>query len=148
MVINQAYLFFIFIVNGVLIGILFDFFRILRKSFKTKDFVTYLEDILFWILTGFSILYFIFVFNNGEIRFFMFVAIGIGTIFYMKIFSSVFIKINVNIINFLKKIFVTIIIVPIRFIKKIFFKPISFIFINIRNLYKKSCKKIENNVKN
>ena len=148
MVINQAYLFFIFIVNGILIGILFDFFRILRKSFKTKDFVTYIEDILFWILTGFSILYFIFMFNNGEIRFFMFVAIGIGIILYMKIFSSVFIKINVNIINLLKKIFMTIIIVPIKFIKKIFFKPISFIFINIRNLYRKNYKKIENNVKN
>ena len=148
MVINQAYLFFIFIVNGILIGIFFDLFRILRKSFNTKDFVTYIEDILFWILTGFSILYFIFIFNNGEIRFFMFVAIGIGVILYMKIFSSIFIKINVNIINFFKKVFSIIIIVPIRFIKKIFFKPISFIFINIRNLYKKTYKKIENNVKN
>ena len=148
MVINQAYLFFIFIVNGILIGIFFDFFRILRKSFNTKDFVTYIEDILFWILTGFSILYFIFIFNNGEIRFFMFVAIGIGVILYMKIFSSIFIKINVNVINILKKICTTIIVIPIKFIKKIFFKPISFIFINIRNLYKKTYKKIENNVKN
>lgn len=148
MVVNQAYLFFIFIINGILIGILFDFFRILRKSFNTKDFVTYIEDVLFWILIGFSILYFIFVFNNGEIRFFMFVAIGLGVILYMKIFSSVFIKISVDIINFFKKIFMTIIIVPIRYIKRIFFKPISFIFINIRNLYKKSYKKIENNVKN
>ena len=38
--------------NGVIIGILFDFFRILRKSFKTPDFVTYIEDVIFWILTG------------------------------------------------------------------------------------------------
>lgn len=148
MVENQAYLFLVFSLTGVVLGVLFDFFRVLRKTFKTGDFVTYIEDILFWILTGFSILYFIFIFNNGEIRFFMFVAIGIGVILYMKIFSSIFIKINVNIINFFKKVFSIIIIVPIRFIKKIFFKPISFIFINIRNLYKKTYKKIENNVKN
>ena len=38
---NQAYLFLIFSLNGFIIGVLFDFFRILRKSFKTKDIITY-----------------------------------------------------------------------------------------------------------
>ena len=52
MVTNQAYLFCIFIINGIIIGILFDFFRILRKTFKTSDLITYIEDSLFWILTG------------------------------------------------------------------------------------------------
>ena len=51
MVSNQAYLFFIFIVNGILIGLLFDFFRIARKVFRTNDIITYIQDILFWILT-------------------------------------------------------------------------------------------------
>ena len=161
MIMNQVYLFLIFIVNGVLIGILFDFFRILRKSFKTKDGITYFEDLLFWILTGFSILYFIFVFNNGEIRLFMFLGIAVGITLYMLIFSSLFIKINVTIITFFKKVFIKIfeiILIPFKFIKKLFFKPISFIFINIRksstNLYNnfikitKKHKKIENNVKN
>ena len=52
MVTNQAYLFCIFIINGIIIGILFDFFRILRKTFKTSDLITYIEDSMFWILTG------------------------------------------------------------------------------------------------
>ena len=39
MINNQGYLFIIFTIDGVLIGILFDLFRILRKSFKTNDFV-------------------------------------------------------------------------------------------------------------
>ena len=65
MVTNQAYLFCIFIINGIIIGILFDFFRILRKTFKTSDLITYIEDSMFWILTGIIILYSIFVFNNG-----------------------------------------------------------------------------------
>ena len=161
MIMNQVYLFFIFIANGVLIGILFDFFRILRKSFKTSDIVTYIEDFLFWILTGFSILYFMFVFNNGEIRLFMFLGIAVGITLYMLIFSSFLIKINVTIITFLKKVIskiIGIILIPFKFIKRLFFKPISFIFINIRksstNLYNnfikitKKNKKIENNVKN
>ena len=161
MIMNQVYLFFIFIANGVLIGILFDFFRILRKSFKTSDIVTYIEDFLFWILTGFSILYFMFVFNNGEIRLFMFLGIAVGITLYMLIFSSFFIKVNVTIITFFKKVIIKIfkfLLIPFKFIKKLFFKPISFIFINIRksstNLYNnfikitKKHKKVENNVKN
>ena len=83
MVTNQAYLFCIFIINGIIIGILFDFFRILRKTFKTSDLITYIEDSLFWILTGIIILYSIFVFNNGEIRFFIFFGIILGVFLYM-----------------------------------------------------------------
>ena len=60
MAINQAYLFLIFALNGFVIGLLFDFFRILRKSFKTADIITYIEDILFWILSGLTVLYSIF----------------------------------------------------------------------------------------
>lgn len=104
MVTNQAYLFLIFIINGIIIGVLFDFFRILRKTIKTKDAITYIQDILFWILTGFIVLYSTFTFNNGEIRIFMFIAILIGVIFYMTLISSYVIKINVTIINFIKNI--------------------------------------------
>ena len=165
MVTNQAYIFLIFIANGIVIGLLFDFFRIMRRSFKTSDVMTYIEDILFWILTGILILYSIFVFNNGELRLFMFLAIGIGIITYILLFSSYIIKINVTIINFFKKILLKIfgiLSLPFRYfyklIKKLFLKPISFIIINIRksstNLLKnitkftKENKKIANNVKN
>ena len=68
MVLNQANLFLIFIINGILIGIVFDVFRILRKSFKTSDIVTTIQDILFWIITGIIVLYSIFVFTGTENR--------------------------------------------------------------------------------
>lgn len=158
MINNQAQLFLVFIINGIIIGIFFDFFRILRKSFKTSDFSTYIEDLLFWILTGFSILFTLFKYNNGEIRLYMFLAIAIGIFLYMLIFSSYIIKINVSIILLLKKLLKKIIyfiFIPIKFIlkivKKIIFKPISFIFINIKSLYtnifKFNTKKV-NKIKN
>ena len=37
MVQNQAYLFLVFSLTGVVIGILFDFFRILRRTIKTGN---------------------------------------------------------------------------------------------------------------
>lgn len=133
---NQAYLFIIFILNGFLIGVLFDIFRILRKSFKTKDFLTSIEDILFWIISGGIILYTIFKFNNGELRGFIFIGLILGSLLYMLLFSKIFIKVNLYIINLLKKIFHYLIIIPIQFIykiiKKLFLKPISFVIINFK----------------
>lgn len=145
---NQTYLFAIFLLNGFLIGLLFDIFRILRKSFKTNDFITYLEDITFWIMTGFIILYSIFKFNNGELRGFLFVGIIIGTLMYMLIFSKIFMKVNLYIINLFKKLFYTIIILPFLFIfkilKRIIFKPISFLIINFKKTLSNFKLKIKN----
>ena len=144
---NQAYIFFIFILNGFLIGLIFDIFRILRQSFKTKDFITYIEDIIFWVITGILILNSIFKFNNGEIRGYIFIGIIIGTILYLLLFSKLFIRINVLIINLLKKAIYYVLIVPIKsiisFLKTILLKPISFIVINL----KKVCHFLKLNIK-
>ena len=141
MVSNQANLFLIFTLEGITIGLIFDIFRILRKSFKTSDIVTYIEDILFWLITGILLLYTIFVFNYGEIRFFMFVGIFLGAMLYMLLISRYVIKISVTVIEILKKIITFIFkisIFPFRFIykilKKIFSKPILFCIINIKKI--------------
>lgn len=44
---SQVQIFIIFLIIGLCIGILFDLFRALRKTFKTPDFITYIEDITF-----------------------------------------------------------------------------------------------------
>lgn len=151
MVTNQAFLFLIFILNGILIGILFDIFRILRRSFKTSDVMTYFQDVLFWILTGFILLYSIFTFSNGEIRFYMFLAIFLGCLIYMLMFSRYFINVNVKIILITKKIsgkIISILILPFKIIlkvlRKIFFKPIKFVTINMTNFGLNSQNKIKN----
>ncbi|MCI9016084.1 MAG: spore cortex biosynthesis protein YabQ [Clostridia bacterium] len=102
--INQAYLFLLFTINGALIGFLFDVFRILRKSFKTCDTITYIQDIIFWITSGILTLYFIFIFSNGEIRLYMFIGIILGSIIYLLTISRFFIKISVKIIQILKTV--------------------------------------------
>lgn len=151
---NQAYLFLLFIANGILIGIVFDIFRILRKSFKTSDFITYIEDILFWMVTGLITLYFLFTFNNGEIRFYIFIGITLGIVIYMLSISKYFIQISVRIITVIKVILakvITIILYPLKLIlkigKKVIFRPISFVFINVRKIFKKSSLKIVSNTK-
>ena len=154
MIYIQLQLFFIFLLNGLLIGLLFDFFRILRKAMKTADFITYIEDALFWILTGFIILYSIFTYNNGEIRLFMFLAIILGLLIYLAFISKMILSISLGIINIVKKILgiiFHIIKIPfcffLKIIKRLFLNPISFIIINIRNYFTKSFKNFSNVLK-
>ena len=147
---NQAYIFLLFILNGILIGMLFDMFRILRRSFKTADSITYIEDILFWLLTGFMTLYFIFTFNHGEIRGYLFIGILLGIVLYMVSLSKYIIKVSVTIITFFKTVIGKIIhfvLAPFRFlfniIKKLFLRPISFIFINLRKQITKNTNNLQ-----
>lgn len=138
----QLYSLLIFTISGIVIGILFDIFRVLRKSFKTSDFLTYIEDILFWILTGIFLLFVIFKFNNGQIRSYVVIGLILGIVIYILTISKYFIMINVKIITFIKKI----IIYPINLFIKIFkklLKPFSFIVINVRKIIKDFINKLK-----
>ena len=104
MINNQAVLFLIFSLNGVIIGLIFDFFRILRKSFKTSNLMTSIQDIIFWIITGISVIFFMYNFSDGTIRFYMFLSLLFGFIIYILAISQYIIKIFVYIIKTVKTI--------------------------------------------
>lgn len=142
----QIYSLLAFTISGIAIGIFFDIFRILRKSFKTPDIITYIEDIIFWIFSGLFFLFVLFKFNNGEIRAYIFLGLLFGVLIYIFTISKYFIKISVTIINFIKKV----LLYPIKIILnilKIVLKPFSFIVINIRKNTASFCRKIAKPIK-
>ena len=143
----QLYSLVIFSISGIAIGIFFDIFRILRKSFKTPDIVTYIEDIIFWILSGVFFLFILFKFNNGQIRSYVIIGLLLGVVVYAFTISKYFIKISVIIINFIKKIVIYPIKLIYSLIKKII-KPFSFIVINIRRYFSDIYNKMINLDKN
>ena len=134
---EQLFCLIAFTATGIVIGVLFDIFRILRRSFKTADWLTTLQDILFWILAGFVILFSIFKFNNGEIRSYIFVGISLGVLIYMLTLSKYIVRCSVIIIKFIKKI----ISYPVNLIIKItnflIIKPIYFLVKKISTFFKK-----------
>ena len=141
---NQAYLFLVFSLTGVTIGILFDFFRILRKSIKTSNIITYIQDILFWILTGIIILYSIWYFNNGELRIFVFLGIIIGILIYMTTLSNIIVKIFTKILVFI----INILKIPFKLIYTSIQKIITKILVLFNKITKKLTIKKGNIVKN
>ena len=69
---NQLRLFLIFFISGAIVGIFFDIFRIVRRAFRISDIHTSIQDIIFGIVTGIFLIFIIFVYNKGAIRWFMF----------------------------------------------------------------------------
>lgn len=124
---SQLFCLGIFIITGILIGLLFDVFRILRKSFHTADWITYLQDILFWILAGSLMLFSIFTFNHGEIRSYVFIGILIGVVIYMLSLSKLFVKSSMTIIFFFKKLLSYPIHLLEKFVKVVIINPVLFI---------------------
>ena len=149
---NEIKLFLIFCLSGLLIGIFYDIFRIIRRSFKISDLHTYIEDIIFGIFTGLFLIFIIFIYNDGSIRLYMFIGIFLGLILYLVTISKYFVKFNVFIIkivkNFISKIF-KIMLYPFKIIRKLLNKPSMFFTINIKKINKIFLlKKVEKSKKN
>ena len=144
MVQNQAYLFLVFSLTGVVIGILFYFFRILRRSIKTSNIVTYIQDILFWILAGIIVLHSIWYFNNGELRIYVLLGISIGVLLYMTTLSNIVIKVFTTITTFI----ISILKVPFKVINLFIKKIITVLLATFNKIIKKFKIKKGNFVKN
>ena len=145
MALDQLYKLICFIITGISIGIIFDIFRIIRKSFKVPDIITYIQDFLFWCITGIILLFSIFTFNNGELRAYIFIGIILGFILHIILISKYFIKFFVFLIKILKKVIGYPIMFVFQFIKQNIFRPIYTIMIKIYHKIPKINLKKEKN---
>lgn len=82
MTLEQIRIFSIFLVLGIIVSIIFEIFRVLRKNVKTSYLATSIEDIVYILISGFLLFKSILTFANGHIRFYIFFAFFIGIIIY------------------------------------------------------------------
>lgn len=130
---SQIYILLAFFITGIIIGLIFDIFRITRKAFKVPNILIYIEDILFWILTGIILLFTIFNFTTGEIRLYMIITVIFGSLTYFITISKYFILINIKVIQFLKSM-VYFILLPFKKIWQFFSKIIDKIKIKFKKI--------------
>lgn len=131
-VMQQLIEFFDFIIIGIIIALIFDFFRAYRKYKKVSNSTVMFQDILFFSIVSIVIIFSIIYILDSNIRLFIFVAVILGILIYISIFSKYFLKIY-------------------DIILKLFFDTISFIFLPIKlnlqiilivfNFFKKYIKK-------
>jgi len=86
-VLNQVIIFSLVFVWGNFVGLIFDCYRTFRQFWRPGLWGTSLGDMFFWLLVTSLTYFFLMLISWGEVRFYVFLSIGIGLIIYLKLFS-------------------------------------------------------------
>ncbi|MFZ3591038.1 spore cortex biosynthesis protein YabQ [Bacillus sp. DJP31] len=99
--------------------------RFLKRPSRARWFV-FINDLVFWIVQGLIIFYTLLIVNEGELRFYVFLAIVCGYAAYQSLLKSAYMsfleiltKLVVGAYNFMAKLTTVLIIKPIRYIIQI-----------------------------
>lgn len=84
----QIYYFLSTVIGGFLLGILFDFYRITFNIKKPNKLLSAISDLLFWTLCTICIFNFFLYTNDGNVRYYTFIGLFIGSVIYMKFISK------------------------------------------------------------
>ena len=83
--IDEFYIFLLSISYGLIIGLIYDFYRTFRYYSKPKKLVSFIEDLIFWLVITFVFFMFLVKRTDGIIRGFIVVGFVIGYVFYLKL---------------------------------------------------------------
>lgn len=85
-----------FFVAAVLLGILaalvYDLLRVWRRFHRQTLFLVSVQDFFYWFFLGFASFRLFYIYNAGIVRFFAFLGIGLGALFYMVTLGRHFVK--------------------------------------------------------
>lgn len=80
------------IMAGIITGILFDFYRLIRGYSNLSRIIMFIEDTLFWIFTAIIVFVFLLYTNYAYMGMYAYVLLAVGIYIYMKFFSNIFVK--------------------------------------------------------
>jgi spore cortex biosynthesis protein YabQ len=87
------------IAMGSLFGVMFDTYQRFLNRPNRKSWIVFLNDLLFWVIQAMIIFYTLFLVNNGELRFYIFVALLCGFAAYQSLFKGIYLRLLEFIIN-------------------------------------------------
>ena len=87
------------IIAGMITGVLFDIYRMIRSFKNPKAILTFFSDIIFWVFSAFIIFLFLLYTNYAFMEIYIFLYIALGTYIYLKLLSRFFTYINNKIIK-------------------------------------------------
>jgi spore cortex biosynthesis protein YabQ len=114
----------------MLIGFIYDLFRIKRKAIKTGTVITYLEDFFYWILVSLIMFSVVYYSNDGEIRGYNFIGTILGIVLYSLLLSKIVINSSMFVIRVICRVFTTvwrILIFPFKVLMKALAVPGRFL---------------------
>lgn len=120
--------FLVSILWGAILLIVYDVLRIFRRIIAHNALFIALEDIIFWVIASVFIFTMIFSLNNGTIRGFSIMGMGIGMTLYHYIFSEWVVKLISKLIQILLS--------PIRFVIKQIIKMYHYVERKLKKIFR------------
>ena len=124
---------------GFLLGVIYDFIRIIRISISQKKVGVILSDLFFCIIACLGTFLFCLTVNEGEIRLYLILGELAGFFTYYFSLGVVIFSCSEKIVSFIKKLFTS-------FFEIILF-PFKWVFRKIINKTRKNSKKLKNKSK-
>lgn len=107
--------------SGILLGIVFDVYRAVCGQLRVSRWILSLLDLVYWAFATVFVFRVLYYSNQGQLRFFVFLGLVIGTLLYFWLISSItiqfvlwLIRVIQAIINFGIRCFQVLIIMPLR----------------------------------
>ncbi|WP_333886618.1 spore cortex biosynthesis protein YabQ [Clostridium sp.] len=120
------------IMAGIITGILFDFYRLIRGYSNLSRIIMLIEDTLFWIFTAIIVFIFLLCTNYAYMGMYAYVLLAVGIYIYMRFFSNMFIKVHKKLFRMWGR--------TLRVIINILCYPFQYIIYNIARKNKKNYK--------
>lgn len=143
----QSFVFSYTVYGGIMIGILYDIYRVLRGIKRREHLISSVWDAIFLTAVLFVVIWAIFSSNYGDLRAYIFLGFAVGFLLYEKILSRIIVAIFTfakrNILFFFKTTN-SLFILPFKLLYNLLWYPISrfFSFLDRKRLALKKIKKI------
>lgn len=121
------------LIAGIITGVLFDSYRLVRGFTSINRVITLIEDTLFWILTAIVVFIFLLYTNYAYIGIYVYMCMAIGIYLYIKLISNIFIRSQYKILRTVCKIF--------RITRNIILYPFQVIVYSLKTKNKGNYKK-------
>lgn len=119
--IQDLNVFYATIYGGIVIGILFDINRSLKNNFKFIKKLSFIFDILFWLIITAIIFIVVNTISKFQLRYYHFVALVVGFVLYYNTISKFILKFNNMVINFIKSLIKKIILTLVAILENLYY---------------------------
>lgn len=133
---NEALFFFVSVLCGMGLIFTYDLFRIFRRLVAHGNIWIGIEDVCYWVFCTVAVFLLLYQRNDGMMRAFCFLGIGLGAVIYAFLLSRFVVKISVRILGSIVQFLGKILGVIGRPVAKSGRKILNFLGKQLKKLYK------------
>lgn len=118
---SQEYMLIVSIMGGMLLGLVWDIYRLIRHYFKFKSLGTFIGDIAYWVVSVYFSIQLINDISYGNLRFFLLIGFLSGALLYFITISNYILKAFIFVIDTILKVIkkiINLLVFPFNFVKR------------------------------